>query len=146
MTDTIWKAALACGVVAALGTLGCERRGENPRVGERLEETTQDTGERLSQAGKDLTAGVTYEVAKVDKNAKTVEVRRANAMPGVAEETELQSGKDSITFTFDDLGSKVEGDKPGQEIAEELHEGENVTVFMDENKNVVRITYYRSHS
>lgn len=141
MTNAIWKAAIACVAVAAAGALGCERRDEAPRVGERLEQSAEDAGDRVAQAGRDLRKGVTYEVAKVDKEGKTVEVRLANALPGVRDRRDLQSGKDSITFTFDELANMVEGEKPGQEIADELHEGENVTVFMDENRNVVRITY-----
>ena len=147
LMNDMGKAVLAVGAIAALGALGCERRDANrvedraERTGDRIEDTAERTGERLEQAGKDLTEGVTYEVAKIDKEAKTVEVRLANALPGVTDRKDLQSGKDMIVFTFDELAAKVEGDKPGHEIAEELHVGENIAVFMDANHTIQKITY-----
>ena len=39
-----------------------------------------------------------------------------------------------MTLTFDELAMHVEGDKGGKEIAEELHVGENVNVFMNDAK------------
>lgn len=147
------KTVLAFGAITALGALGCERRSDDTRrvadraeekaerAGERVEGAAEKTGERIEQAGKEMARGVTYEVAKIDKEAKTVEVRIANAMPGVTDKKDLQAGKDTIVFTFDELGAKVEGDKPGNEIADELHVGENVSVFMDANHNIQKITY-----
>jgi hypothetical protein len=154
LMNDIAKTVIALGAIAALGALGCERRDDNDsrrianraedkadRAGDRVEDTAERAGDRMEQAGKDLTGGVTYEVAKINMDAKTVEVRRANAFPGVTDKKDLQSGKDLIVFTFDELASKVEGDKPGHEIAEELHVGENVSVFMDANHNIQKITY-----
>lgn len=154
LMNDIAKTVLAFGAIAALGALGCERRDDNDsrrianraedkaeRTGERVEGAAERTEERLEQAGKDLTGGVSYEVAKINKEAKTVEVRMANALPGVTDKKDLQSGKESIVFTFDELAAKVEGDKPGHEIADELHVGENISVFMDANHNIQKITY-----
>lgn len=142
LMNDIGKAVIALGAIAALGALGCERRDDDSRrIADRAEEKVERAGERIEQAGKDLAEGVTYEVAKINKEARTVEVRRANAMPGVTDRKDLPSGKDMIVFTFDELAAKVEGDKPGQEIAEELHVGENVTVFMDANHDIQKITY-----
>jgi hypothetical protein len=141
---TIWTAVAA---VALLGAVGCEQRDRDrfedrtDRTGDRIEDRLDRTGDRLEQAGKDLTGGVAYEVAKIDKEKGIVEVRRANALPGVTDKKDLQSGMDSFTFTFAELEMKVEGDKAGKEIADELHVGENVHLFIDGNKNVTKITY-----
>lgn len=146
LTNDIAKTVLALGAVTALGALGCERRSDDARrVAERAEEkverttervegAAEKTGERIEQAGKDVMGGVTYEVTKIDKEAKTVEVRLTKGMPGATE-------KKDLVFTFDELAAKVEGDKPGHEIADELHVGENVSVFMDANHNIQKITY-----
>ena len=141
---TIWIAVAAA---AVLGAVGCEQRDRDRyedktrRTGDRIEDSFDRTGDRLEQAGKDLTGGVAYEVAKIDKEAGTVEVRRANALPGVTDKKDLQSGADSFTFTFAELEMKIEGDKGGKEIADELHVGENVHLFFDDMKNVKKITY-----
>lgn len=149
---------VAIAAVTAIGALGCERRDDRDidndmrRTGDRLEDSADRTGDRiedkfdragdrLEQAGKDMTAGVSYEVAKIDKEANTVELRRTNNLPGVTDKKDLQSGKDSIVLTFTELANKVEGDKAGNEIADELHVGENVNVFMDATHNITKITY-----
>ena len=141
----IWKAVLACGAVATLGAAGCERRGaENDRIENRpegIEDTVDRTGEKLEQAGKDMFGGESFEVAKINMDLRTVELRRTSKLPGVNDKKDLQSGKDSLTLTFDELAMHVEGDKSGKEIAEDLHVGENVRVFYDDSNMVKKITY-----
>lgn len=154
----IIKGAVAIVAMTTIGALGCERRDDRDmdhdmrrsgerledrtdRAGDRIEDSFDRTGDRLEQAGKDMTGGVSYEVAKIDKEANTVELRRTNSLPGVTDKKDLQSGKDSIVLTFTELANKVEGDKAGAEIADELHVGENVNVFMDATHNVTKITY-----
>lgn len=145
----IWKAVVACGAVAALAA-GCDRRDyDNDRIerradrtGDRIEDKFDRSGDKLEQAGKDTFGGVSYEVAKVDKDARMVELRRTNNLPGVTDKKDLQGGKDAaLTFTFDELAMHVDGDKSGKEIAEELSVGENVNVFMNDAKLVTKITY-----
>ena len=146
----IWKAAVAFSVVAAFGAVGCERRddGVDDRVERKTYETRdelRDVGDRIEQAGKDIRAdfrdGITFEVAKIDKEAKMVELRRANALPGVTDKKDLQKGE-MLTVSFAELENYVEGDKAANEIADELHVGENVSVFMDEKtKTIKKITY-----
>ena len=144
----IWKAVLACGAVAALAA-GCDRRDYNndrierrvDRTGDRIEDKFDRAEDKLEQAGKDTFGGVSFEVAKINMDARTVELRRTNNLPGVTDKKDLQSGKDSLTFTFDELAMHVDGDKGGKEIAEELHVGENVNVFMNDLKMVTKITY-----
>lgn len=153
---SIWNVTVACAVVAAFGAFGCERRDydmndENDRIERRadrteddVQNTAEDTGDRIEQAGRDARAefrdGITYEVAKVDKDARTIELRKANLLPTVAEKKDLQKGE-MLTLTFDDLAKHVEGDKSADEIAEELHVGENVSVFMGADKKITKITY-----
>lgn len=148
----IWKAVLACGAVAALGT-ACDRRDYNDdrvddrlerkadKTGDRIEDKFDRTGDKLQQAGKDMFGGTSYEVAKINTDARTVELRRTNNFPGVTDKKDLQSGKDSLTLTFDELAMHVDGDKSGKEISEELHVGENVNVFLNDAKMVTKITY-----
>lgn len=139
---TIWKAALAGGAVATLGAVGCERRGaENDRIENRVEETVERAEEKIEQAGKETLGGVSYEVAKINMDQRTVELRRTDHKPGVADKKDLQAGKDTLTLTFDELAMHIEGDKSGKEIAEELHVGENVRVFYDDSQMVKKITY-----
>lgn len=153
----IWNVTVAFAVVAAFGAVGCERRDydnrdlDNDRIERRTNETTDEVktetnelGDRIEQAGRDMRAefrdGITYEVARVDKEARKVELRKANMLPTVADKKDLQKGE-MLTLTFDDLATHVEGEKKAEEIAEELHVGENVTVFMDANKKITKITY-----
>ena len=144
----ILKAVLACGAVAALAA-GCDRRDyDNDRIerrvenaGDRLENKADRIEDKIEQAGKDNFGGTSFEVAKINMDARTVELRRTNNLPGVTDKKDLQSGKDAMTLTFDELAMHVEGDKGGKEIAEELHVGENVNVFMNDAKMVTKITY-----
>lgn len=138
----VWKAVLACGAVAALGAAGCERRGaENERIENRPEGALERAEEKVEQAGKEMLGGVSYEVAKINMDQRTVELRRTDGRPGVADKKEMQAGKDALTLSFDELAMHVEGDKSGKEIAEELHVGENVRVFYDDSQTVKKITY-----
>jgi len=144
---TVLKALLACGALAALAT-GCDTDKTASRVekktattADRIEDQLDRTSEKLEQAGKDAFGGVSYEVAKIDPKMRTVEVRRTNNFPGVTDKKDLQSGSDSLTFTFDELAMHIDGDKSGKEIADELHVGENVNVFFNDAKMVTKITY-----
>ena len=151
---TFWKSVIACAAVASLGAAGCEDRNNTgrdtaerleedvDRAGERLGETAERAEQRVEQLGEDLDGkAVTFEVAKIDKESRTVELHRANAMIGVTDDKDVQSGSDVINLSFDELAQHVEGDKSAEEIAEELHEGENVDVFMDANQKIKKITY-----
>ena len=141
----ILKAVLACSAVAALAA-GCDRRDyDNDRVerrvektGERVEDKADRVEDKIEQAGKDNFGGTSFEI---NMDARTVELRRTNNLPGVTDKKDLQSGKDTMTLTFDELAMHVEGDKGGKEIAEELHVGENVNVFMNDAKMVTKIIY-----
>lgn len=157
------KAFAAVVAVAAIGTVGCERNdydrtaNRTERTAERTENDMERAGDRtedrLDQAGKDIKAGtkdamadlrdggIPYEVHRIDKEAQKVELRRADNKIGTAEDKELQAGMDAMTLSFMELEQYVEGDKKGEEIADELHDGENVHVFFDTNKKVKKITY-----
>lgn len=159
---SIWNVTIACAVIAAFGTAGCERREldrtnddlDEDRIEQRADETadevrtgTNELGERTEQAGRDTRAeleemqnGVTFEVARVDRGARMIELRKANMLPTIADREDLKE-HEVLTLTFDDLAKHVEGDKAADEIAEDLRVGKNMTVFMNADKKITKITY-----
>ena len=163
--QNMWKAFAAVAAVAAIGATGCERNDYDrdrtndrierkaDRAADRTEDATDRAGEKVEQAGRDVKAGAkdimqdlrdgatAYEVHRIDKEARSVELRRADAKIGTREEKEMQSGLDSLTLSYAELEQFVEGDKKGEEIADELHDGENVHVWFDASKKVKKISY-----
>ncbi len=153
---------VAVGSIAALAA--CEQNTKSAqRDAERLEkeadriEKMGDTAEKklderaaaVRDTADAISDGITYEVAKVDKQAGRVHLTRKDlGEPGVntteadekKPEVSLQAGRD-LQVTFAELEGWVEGDKKGTEIADELHEGENVRVFMDASGKITKIDY-----
>lgn len=158
----IWKSMMAVAAVTAL--TACETNTKSAtrdadviekqadrmeKDGDRAEASFDKKAEALRNKADVIEDGVTYEVARVDKAAGKVFLTRKDlGEAGVnkterdenAPETSLQSGRD-LTITFMELDKLVEGDKAGNEIAEDLHEGENVTIFMDASGKLTKIKY-----
>ena len=163
---TMWKSFIAMGALVAL--VGCETNRqtqpeaerETEQLGENIEQGTRDVGQDIErgardveqetrQAGEDMQQqagmeqeGITYEVVKIDKEKREVMLSTAKVGElGAPEagEKEMQAGKE-LTLSFDELAKHTKGEKKAEEIAEELHEGENVKVFM-KNGSIDRITY-----
>lgn len=167
---TMWKSFVAMGALVALvgcennrqqqqepgetgmgqeaGQIGRDVEGGARQLGQEAEQTGEQAqqqvgGEMQQQAGQEQ-GGVTYEVVRVDRQNQQVILSRAKvgelgAPEGAGGQRQMQSGQE-LTVSFQDLAKHVGGDKNPEEIAEELHEGENVQVFMRGNK-IERITY-----
>lgn len=158
----IWKSMMAVAAVTALtacdtNTKSAQRDAEMiekqadriEKEGDRAEAAFDKKAEALRNKADVIEDGVTYEVARVDKAAgKVMLTRKDLGEVGVnkterdenAPETSLQSGRD-LTVSFAELERFVEGEKVGNEIADELKEGENVTVFMDAAGKITKINY-----
>lgn len=164
---TMWKSFIAMGALVAL--VGCENNRqaqpeterEAEQLGENIEQGTRDLGQDIEQGARDVQQetrqageelqqqagmeqeGITYEVVKVDKEKREVLLSTAKVgelgAPEAGEQKEMQAGKE-LTLSFDELAKHTKGEKKAEEIAEELHEGENVKVFM-KNGSIDRITY-----
>lgn len=158
----IWKSMMAVAAVTALtacetNTKPAQRDADRiekqadriEKQGDRAEASFDKKAEALRSKADVIEDGVTYEVARVDKKAGTVFLTRKDlGEAGVNKterdenvpETSLQSGRD-LTLTFAELEKMVEGDKMGNEIADELNEGENVTIFMDASGKLTKLNY-----
>lgn len=158
---TMWKTFVAMGALVALA--GCEnnRQQQEPaetgigqetgELGQDVEQGAREVGQETRAAGEELQQqagmeqnGTTYEVAKVDKENRQVILSRAKVgelgAPEAEGQKQMQAGQDQLTLSFDELAKHTGGEKRAEEIADELHEGENVQVFMKGNK-IDRITY-----
>ena len=114
----------------------------------RGEDAQQQAGGKAPKAAygqKELT----FEVLGVDRQNQTVYFTRKDLgeigvqrgeMGEIDPEIWLQSGRD-FAMSFQQLEQAVEGAKKGSEIAQELHEGENVTITTDAKGRVKKLEY-----
>lgn len=106
------------------------------KQGDTAEKKFDQRADKLRDAADAIEDGLTYEVARVDKDAGEVQLVR-KAKDG---EIALQAGRE-LTVTFWELDAFIGGDKSGREIANELHEGENIQVFMDADGKITKLDY-----
>lgn len=119
------------------------------KQGDTVEKKFDERAEAIREKADAIANGVTYEVARVDKQAGVLHLTREDAADSGKNTTErdakdadvaLQSGRD-LQVPLTELEALVAGDKKLAEIQEDLHEGENVTVFMDGNGKITKIDY-----
>lgn len=155
------KTFFATMAVAAVGfTAGCQR---NEPYARKQADAIDHRADKVEQRGKDeanrtkdamenkadamhdradlIRDGITYKVVKVDRAAQTVVLTRFDKDANKLDDKMMQSGRE-LTLTYGDLEKfDMAHHKAGAEIADKLHDGDKVTVFMDATNHPTKIDY-----